>query len=226
MAGWFTALINKVGTGNEVQPVRLSDGITLDRPFLAGLLIRFDEGNVQASVDLLNMIPGFKPPILTPPDSDGDKAAMAASGLALALAFKAMMGMRTKLPDEDEVSKLDLAIGASYAVLIFLAFDACVREDGVTMPAKPIVQEFVGLFVYLSPAVRSGAFQIALELLKGVVGSELPNVKQYQEHLSQVCRNWLWATTTDKRAATDLLADQIFPAWIGGLRATVADPLL
>lgn len=118
-----------------------------NRPCLSGLLIRFDEGLVDA-VSFLNQIdPDFTLPQLPANSSLSEKASLAAHGQALSIAVEAMRLNGKLLVDENERTLFDGAIGIAYALFIFILLRSYLKNENIEIEAIPIHTSLSELFV-------------------------------------------------------------------------------
>lgn len=101
------------------------------RPYLYGLLIRFDEGYADAVSFFSAINPSFIPPPLPKGASEARTAGFAAYGLAISIAFGAMRSNGKLLIDGGERSIVEGAIGLSYGMFIFILLAGYLKADGV-----------------------------------------------------------------------------------------------
>lgn len=183
------------------NPVRkLATGVDPRRKYLAGLLMRFDEGYSDAISFATELKPSYSPRPISEFTSESEMAGSAALSVALGIAAEAM-GEKV-LVGTERVSIFDGAIGICYGLFIFNLFRRYLKEDGVEIDYKLLARgavEFAEMYVYLDRAARDGLFRKGLEIYRDMIKSDHRNVKDWHDMLSKTVQLWLVSTTSVKR---------------------------
>jgi hypothetical protein len=169
------------------------------RPYLSGLLLRFDEGYSDAVSFFSAINPSFTQPPLPKGASEARRAGFAAYGLAISIAFNAMRSNGKLLIDGGERSIVEGAMGLSYAMFIFILLSGYLKDDGVEIGSKPVPAGFAEQFVYLDVAKCEAVATKGLKMFQDMIGSTHEKVKEWHDTLSKAVQLWLFSATSDKR---------------------------
>ena len=169
------------------------------RPYLSGLLLRFDEGYSDAVSFFSAINPSLIPPLIPKGASEARKAGFAAYGLAISIAFGAMRSNGKLLIDGGERSIVEGAIGLSYAMFIFILLSGYLKDDGVEIESEPVPAGFAEQFVYLDAAKREAVATKGFKMFQDMIGSTHGKVKEWHDTLSKAVQLWLISATSDKR---------------------------
>ena len=183
------------------QSVRkLAPSVDPRRTYLAGLLMRFDEGHADAISFATELKPSYRPRPIPEFASESEMAGSAAISVALGIAAEAM-GEKL-LAGTERVSIFDGAIGICYGLFIFNLLRLYLKDDGVEIDIKLLghyAADFAECYTYLDRAKRNELCRKGLELYRDMIESDLQNVKDWHDMLSKTVRLWLISTTSDKR---------------------------
>jgi hypothetical protein len=169
------------------------------RPYLSGLLIRFDEGYSDAVSFFSAINPNFIPPPLPKAASEVRTASFAAYGLAISIAFGAMRSNGKLLIDGREKSIVEGAMGLSFAMFIFILLSGYLKADGIEIESEPVIAGFAEQFVYLDAAKREAVATKGLKMFQDMISSTYEKVKEWHDTLSSAVQLWLISATPDKR---------------------------
>lgn len=170
-----------------------------NRPYLTGLLLRFDEGYSEAISFFSAVNPNFTSPPLPNDVSETSMANSAAYGLAISIAFDAMRANGKLLIDGGERSIVEGAMGLSYAMFIFVLLVGYLKADGVEIESQPVPTGFAEQFVYLDAAKREAVATQGLKMFQSMIHSNHEKVKEWHDTLSKAVQLWLLSGASDER---------------------------
>lgn len=201
---------------------KLAIDLDRERPYLYGLLLRFDAGQSEATSFFSKLNPSFKPPPIPEGASQSVRGGFAACSLALSIAFAAMSSHGKLLVGSKEVSIEEGALGLSYALFIWMLLRGYLKDDGVEIETVPLARDFAELFVYLDDAQQKELAKKGGEIFQDMIKhlSDIPNLQEWHGILSRNVQLWVISTTSDKRTKeNDEDLRKIFSYQLGWLYA-------
>jgi hypothetical protein len=164
--------------------VKLATDLDRNRPYLSGLLLRFDEEQARTIEFFRKLNPSFFPPPIPQGASQSVRGQLAVHSLALGIAFAAMSSQGKLMVGSKEVSIMDGAIGLSYAMFIGILLSGYLKSDGVEIETIPLPNSFAEQFVYLDKTQRKE--------LPGIISRHDPPPAAFSTKRDSVWRP-LWA---------------------------------
>jgi hypothetical protein len=201
---------------------KLAAHLDCERPYLSGLLQRFDEEMSEAVSFFTRLNPRFIPPSIPEGASLSVKGSIAAHSLAMGIASHAMRSLGKLMVGSKEVSIEEGALGLSYAMFIWILLSGYLKDDGVEIETVPLASNFAELFVYLDDAQRRELAKKGGEIFKDMINhlSDTQNLQEWHGILSKVVQLWLISATSDKRTMEgDEELREIFSGQLGALYA-------
>jgi hypothetical protein len=177
----------------------LATDLDRERPYLYGLLLRFNEGQSEATYFFSKLNPGFRPTLIPEGASQSVRGGFSACSLALSIAFAAMSSHGKLMVGSKEVTILEGALGLSYAMFIWILLRGYLKDDGVAIDTVPFHRRFAEQFVYLDDTQRNELAQKGMEIFKDMIESDHPKLKEWHDTLSKAVQIWLISATSDKR---------------------------
>lgn len=178
---------------------KLATDLDRERPYLYGLLLRFDEGQPEAASFFSKLNPSFRPTPIPEGTSQSVRGGFAACSLALSIALAAMSSHGKLMVGSKEVSILEGALGLSYAMFIWILLCGYLKDDGVAVDTVSFPRCFADQFVYLDDTQRNELAQKGMEIFKDMIESDHPKLKEWHDTLSKAVQIWLISATSDKR---------------------------
>jgi hypothetical protein len=144
---------------------RLATDLDPERPYVAGVLTRFDEEYASAMAMGLAMDPNFRPAPVPEGAPVRERAWLAAQTMAVGIAIGAMgsQGKLSVLLDRGEAIGQG-AIGLTYAMFIYSLLLSYLEADGVEVGSEPL--RFAEMFPVLDDARRAEVQKKALGLFE------------------------------------------------------------
>lgn len=185
------------------KPVgKLATDLDPKRPYLSGLLLRFDEDSADSVSFFTKLNPSFRPPPIPEDTSESERGGLAACSSAMGMAAEAMRLQGKLMLDGERVSILEGAIGISYAMFILTLLSIYLKDDDVELDSKlwgHLPVRFAEQFIWLDDAKRKELATKGLEIFKDMIESNHPKIKEWHDTLSKAVQIWLISTTSDKR---------------------------
>ena len=180
---------------------KLAIDLDRERPYLYGLLLRFDAGQSEATSSFSKLHPSFKPPPIPEGASQSVRGGFVACSLALSIAFAAMSSHGKLMVGSKEVSIEEGALGLSYAMFIWILLRGYLKDDGVEIDTVPLPRRFAEQFVYLDDAQRIELAKKGGEIFQDMIKhlSDTPDLQQWHGTLSKNVQIWFISATSDKR---------------------------
>ena len=181
---------------------KLATGVDPKRRYLAGVLMRFDEGHSDAISFATDLEPSSSPRPIPAFTCESELAGFAAQSVASGVAADAMGANEKLMVGTERVSIFEGALGICYGLFIFNLLRLYLKDDGVEIDYKLLGRcagDFANCFVYLDYAKRNELCRKALEIYRDMIESDHQNVKDWHDMLSKTVQLWLTSTTSDKR---------------------------
>ncbi len=192
-----------------------------ERPYLSGLLLRFDEDQADSVSFFTKLNPSFRSPPIPEGTSESERGGLAAYSSAMVMAVEAMGAQGKLMLDGERTSILEGAIGISYAMLILTLLSSYLKDDGVELDSKlwgDLPVRFAELFIWLDDAKRKELATRGLEIFKNMLESNHPKLTEWHDTLSKAVRIWLISATPDKRTkGYDKDLRKVFNSYLGAL---------
>lgn len=204
--------------------LKLATDFDRERPYLYGLLQRFNEETSEAVSFFTKLNPHFMPPSIPEGASLSVKGSIAAHSLAMGIASNAMRSLGKLMVDSKAVSIREGALGLGYAMFIWILLRGYLKDDGVEIDTVPLASDFAELFVCLDDAQRRELAKEGGEIFKDMINhlSDTQNLQEWHGILSKVVQLWLISAISDKRTMEgDEELRKVFSSQLGALYAAV-----
>lgn len=180
---------------------QLATALGPKRPYLSGLLRRFNEEQSEAISFFSNLNPRFRPPLIPEGASQNVRGGIAAHSLAMGIASHAMRSQGKLMVGSKDVPIEEGAIGLSYALFIWILLRGYLKDDDVEIETVPLAHNFSELFVYLDDHQRKELAARGGEIFQNMIKhlSDTPALQEWHNVLSKVVQLWIISATSDKR---------------------------
>ena len=186
------------------------------RPYLSGLLARFDEGYGEAIEFFQKVNPDFRMPA-TANRTEAERAESAATGECLVRMIDAMSANGRLWVGNGKVSIFEGAVGIAYGMFILVLIKGYLKDDGVEIETPPLPTLFVRQLVHLDEKQRAELVTRGLALFQDMIKSDEPNLIKWHDSLSTSIRLWLLSGSSEQR--TKALDDEMRKAFASLLAA-------